>query len=79
MTNFRQLPPAHRGATFRPGSAALVGVLERLGSPDPRRDAAVISLAVFGRLEQFLWEAPASDGDIDHVVVFCEAAVTRPA
>jgi AcrR family transcriptional regulator len=79
MSNFRQLPPSHRGTTFRPGQGVLADVLERLQSPDPGRDATTISTAVFGRLDQFLWTEPPSPADVEHLVAFCRAAVTRPA
>jgi AcrR family transcriptional regulator len=79
MTNFRQLPPGHRGAALQPGHDILVGILERLGSPDAERDATTVSTAVFGRLDQFLWTSPPTPGDVEHLVAFCLAAVTRPA
>jgi AcrR family transcriptional regulator len=78
MTNFRQLPPTHRGSTGRPGRQVLLETLQRLGSTDPERDATTLSTTVFGRLDQFLWESPPTAADIEHVVDFCRAAVTRP-
>ena len=47
------------------------------GSPDPERDAAAISLVAFGRLEQFLWQSPPSDDDVEHLIEFCLAAIRR--
>jgi AcrR family transcriptional regulator len=79
MANFRQLPPDHRRTAGRPGTDLLADILRRLGSSDPERDATVISVVVFGRLEQFLWESPPTTEDIEHVVAFCAAAVRRPA
>jgi AcrR family transcriptional regulator len=79
MVNFRQLPPQHRAASFRPGRDLLVEVLTRCGSPDPERDAIAISTTAFGRLDQLLREGPPSQADVDHLVAFCLAAVTRPS
>jgi uncharacterized membrane protein len=79
MTNYRQLPASHRGATVRPGQAILASILERLGSPDPERDATTVVTTVFGRLDGFLWSGPPAPDDVEHLVAFCRAAVLRTA
>lgn len=45
--------------------------LRSAGSAEPRRDADIISDAVFGRLDRFLWVAPPTTEDVDHLVDFC--------
>ncbi|MGE0793978.1 MAG: TetR/AcrR family transcriptional regulator [Acidimicrobiia bacterium] len=79
MGNFRQLPPSHRTSTGRPGGPLLVAILERLGSPDPERDATAVQTLAFGRLDQFVWDTPPTPEDIEQLVAFCLAAVGRPA
>jgi AcrR family transcriptional regulator len=66
-----------RPATGAPPAAEelLVEPLARSGTPDPKRDAAVIASAVFGRLEFHLWMRAPSPADTDHLVAFCLAAV----
>jgi AcrR family transcriptional regulator len=78
MASYSMLPPERRQTTVaRPGLGVLHDVLERLGSRDPERDTATIAVVAFGRLEQFLWNAPMTDADADHLVGFCRAAVRR--
>jgi AcrR family transcriptional regulator len=62
-------PPAHR--------RLLVDPIERMGSADPVRDAAVVFHAAFNRMEEFLWErrVPTRD-DIEHLVAFCLAGIS---
>jgi AcrR family transcriptional regulator len=82
LASLRLLPLGDRERTaIRPGITVLTEVLERLGSPDPERDAQTISLAAFGRLEHFLWESPCTDADVEHLVGFCLGAIGahRPA
>jgi AcrR family transcriptional regulator len=50
-----------------------------LGSHDSDLDAALVTHAVFGRLSELLWAGEqASPEEIDHLVQFCLAAVSRP-
>jgi AcrR family transcriptional regulator len=76
LWNRRQLP-AGMGGQGRPGAMdqLLVEPLRALGSVDPERDAAAISAVVFGRLDTFLWVAPPTDGDIEHLLGFVRGAV----
>lgn len=78
IRNLRQLPFDVRQSVSAPAATNLLaGALRDAGSPDPERDAAAISAAAFGRLEQFLWEAPPTDEDVEHLVEFCLAAIRR--
>lgn len=63
---------------YGPLAALLEEPLAALGSPDPRRDAGAVCHAVMGRMNEFLWrrEAP-SPQDVDHLVAFALAAVSR--
>ena len=54
----------------------LLEPLRSLGSSDPDRDAEVIGAAVFDRLDHFLWEAEPTAADVEHLVRFCQRAVT---
>ena len=77
MRNLRQLPIEVRQTVSSPATDHLLAdALRDVGSPDPERDAAAISLVAFGRLEQFLWHSP-SDGDVEHLIEFCLAAIRR--
>ena len=50
-----------------------------LGSTRPELDATLVTHAVFGRLTEHLWEGTHADrGEVDHLVAFCLAAVSRP-
>ncbi len=68
-----------RGTPLRtsrpPAGDLLIEPLRCAGSGDPERDAAVITAAVFGRLEHHLWEEPPTDADVEHLISFCLAAV----
>ena len=78
LWNLQQLPRDARGESMRPPLAdLLVEPLHELGSPDPERDAAVIGDITFGRLEHHLWGPKATERDVNHVVEFCLAGVTR--
>ena len=78
MASFRMLAPDNQQLRMpRPGIGLLVEILERLHSTDPERDANVVALAAFGLLDQLLWETPGTDRDIEHLVAFCTAAVSR--
>ena len=78
MGNLGRLSADVRRTVSAPATEAmLVQALHDAGSADPERDAAVISVVAFGRLRQFLSEAPPSDDDVDHVVAFCLAAIRR--
>ena len=74
MRNLRQLPIEVRQMVSSPATDNL---LRDAGSPDPDRDATAIWLVAFGRLEQFLWQSPPSDEDVEHLVEFCLAAIRR--
>jgi AcrR family transcriptional regulator len=78
LWNFRQLPAgiAHRSAPPELGET-LLEPLRELGSPDPVRDSVAIQAAAFARLDEFLWDAPPTDEDVDHLVSFCLAAIRR--
>lgn len=78
MAVLRQLartPPG--GAHPRALEELVVEPLKELGSSDPARDAATINHAVFGRLQDFLWEEPPAKADLDHLIEFCLAAIRR--
>jgi AcrR family transcriptional regulator len=78
MRNLRQLPIETRQTVSSPATDHLLAdALRDAGSPDPQRDAAAISLVTFGRLEQFLWQSPPSDADVEHLTEFCLAAIRR--
>jgi AcrR family transcriptional regulator len=78
MRNLRQLPIELRQTVSSPATDHLLAdALRDAGSPDPERDAAAISLVAFGRLEQFLWQSPPSDADVEHLIEFCLAAIRR--
>ena len=51
-----------------------------LGSTRPELDAALVAHAVFGRLSEHLWEGTHADAaELDHLVAFALAAITRPS
>jgi AcrR family transcriptional regulator len=76
--NLQRLPrQAHSDSIRPPLAGLLVERLRQLGSPDPERDAAVITDIAFGRLDYHLWGPEATRGDVAHVVDFCLAAVAR--
>jgi AcrR family transcriptional regulator len=78
MVSFRRLDEEARQAVNGPHSIGLLEeILERLESPDPARDAVMISIAVFGRLEDLLGKVEPTDADVAHAVEFCLAAVRR--
>lgn len=78
MRNLRQLPIEVRQMVSSPATDNLLAdALRDAGSPDPDRDATAIWLVAFGRLEQFLWQSPPSDEDVEHLVEFCLAAIRR--
>jgi AcrR family transcriptional regulator len=78
MRNLRQLSIEMRQTVSSPATDHLLAdALRDAGSPDPQRDAAAISLVTFGRLEQFLWQSPPSDADVEHLTEFCLAAIRR--
>jgi AcrR family transcriptional regulator len=68
----------------RNAASTAPGVLLRepfaaLGSDRPELDAALVTHAVFGCLSDHLWEGSHADrGEVDHLVDFCLAAVSRP-
>ena len=78
LWNRRQLPAGMAGPG-RPGAMdqLLIEPLQGLGSADPERDAAAISAVVFGRLDTFLWVAPPTERDIEHLLGFVRGAVGR--
>jgi hypothetical protein len=50
-----------------------------MGSSDPERDAAVLTQAVLGRMQEFLWRSVTpSPADVDHLFRFCSAAIGAP-
>jgi AcrR family transcriptional regulator len=56
----------------------LSGPLERLGSPDSSRDAAVITTAVTSFMLDSLWrQVPPTDADVAHLLAFCRAGLQR--
>ena len=60
--------------------ALLRAPLAELGSTDPELDASLVAHAVFGRLTDALWqESQPSRAEIDHLVAFALAAVSRRA
>lgn len=78
MRNLGQLPIEVRQTVSSPETDhMLADALRDAGSPDPERDAAAISLVTFGRLEQFLWQSPPRDDDVEHLIEFCLAAIRR--
>jgi AcrR family transcriptional regulator len=78
MSSFRGLPSeARQGVSVPHGSPLLLEILGRVGSQDPGRDAAMLTITVFGRLEDFLWRVEPSAADLNHAVEFCMAAVRR--
>jgi AcrR family transcriptional regulator len=70
--------PARQAANAAPG-ALLREPFAALGSTRPDLDAALVAHAVFGRLSELLWQGEHADRDeVDHLVDFCLAAVSRP-
>lgn len=79
LWNAGQVSDPARYDHHSPLAALLHPVLAALGSPDPERDAVVVTHAVMGRLEDFLWQRTAPvEADADHLVEFVLAAVGRP-
>jgi AcrR family transcriptional regulator len=72
--------PESSGRHFASASvgALLRGPLAELGSTDPELDASLVAHAVFGLLTDALWqESQPSRAEIDHLVAFALAAVSR--
>jgi AcrR family transcriptional regulator len=54
----------------------LTGPLARLGTPDPPRDAAVITTAVTSVMLDALWrQAPPTAADLEHLLAFCTKGI----
>lgn len=69
--------PARAAANAAPG-VLLREPFAALGSPRPDLDAALVAHAVFGRLSELLWQGEqANHAEVDHLVEFCLAAVSR--
>src|SRR5262245_8939755 len=78
MSGYRRLPADARDGGPQPRSSPLlVGILERLGTPAAGREAVMINITVYGRLEDVLWRVDPTDDDLNHAVDFCLAAVAR--
>jgi AcrR family transcriptional regulator len=74
--------PESSGRHFASASvgALLRQPLAELGSTDPELDASLVAHAVFGRLTDSLWqESRPARAEIDHLVAFALAAISRPA
>jgi AcrR family transcriptional regulator len=72
--------PESSGRHFASASvgALLREPLAELGSTDPELDASLVAHAVFGRLTDALWqESQPARAEIDHLVAFTLAAVSR--
>jgi AcrR family transcriptional regulator len=69
--------PARSAANAAPG-VLLREPFAELGSTRPELDAALVAHAVFGRLSELLWMSKHADrAEVDHLVDFCLAAVSR--
>lgn len=69
--------PAREAANAAPG-VLLREPFAALGSARPELDAALVAHAVFGRLSELLWQGEHADrAEVDHLVEFCLAAVSR--
>lgn len=74
--NLQQLRPDTHGRSVSPPLGdLLVEPLGALGSPDPGRDAAVVTDIALGRLHHHLWGPMATQDDVAHTIEFCLAAV----
>ena len=74
--------PESSGRHFASASvgALLREPLAQLGSTDPELDASLVAHAVFGRLTDALWEeSQPTRAEIDHLVAFTLAAISRSA
>jgi AcrR family transcriptional regulator len=74
--------PESSGRHFASASvgALLREPLAQLGSTDPELDASLVAHAVFGRLTDALWEeSQPGRAEIDHLVAFTLAAISRSA
>jgi AcrR family transcriptional regulator len=62
--------------THRPLAELIVEPVAALGSRDPERDAAAITQATMGLMNDFLWRfAAPTRADVAHLVRFCHTAV----
>jgi AcrR family transcriptional regulator len=69
--------PAREAANAAPG-VLLREPFAALRSTRPELDAALVAHAVFGRLSELLWQGEHADrAEVDHLVEFCVAAVSR--
>ena len=82
LWNGGSVGPESSGRHFASASvgALLREPLAELGSTDPELDASLVAHAVFGRLTDALWqESRPTRAEIDHLVAFALAAISRRA